>query len=84
MQTEHPDFYQTLAEALRARLSVIADTRLRDENPALHLEKLRDVSTRILQIQSQLPDNASPQLAHFLERCSYDKALAHITNDSVE
>jgi hypothetical protein len=73
--------YQQLAAALRERLTVIGDRTLRERDPAAHLEALRTASEKIAQLQSQLPPNADPQLRHFLQRCSYDKALAMLESD---
>ncbi len=70
--------YQTLAEALRERLAVIADRDFYARDPAAHLEKLRAVSEQIKELQAQLPVPVDPKLAHYLERASYDKALAFL------
>jgi len=75
---EKTGIYPQLASSLRERLSVIADHAWRDRDPATHLEKLKTVSEHILSLQSQLPPNVDPKLAHYLERCSYDKALAFL------
>ncbi len=74
-----PSYYENLAEALRVRIAVIGNHALRDRDPAAHLEKLKEASERIEFMKKELPADASPQLAHFLERCSYDKALAFLT-----
>ncbi len=63
-----------LAGALRARRTLIADEESRRE-PEQHLAKLQAISEKIVTLQEQLPPPVNPQLAHFLERCSYDKAL---------
>ena len=68
--------YQALAAALRERLAVIADRELYQRDPALHLEQLKSVSERVTTLQAQLPPPIDPKLAHYLQRCSYDKALA--------
>ena len=72
------DEMRELAGALRERLTVIADRELYARDPALHLHRLQSASTRILEIQGQLPAPLDPQLAHYLQRCSYDKALAFL------
>ena len=72
------DLYHDLAEALRKRRAVIADRELYGRDPAAHLEELQRVSERITGLQTQLPPPVHPQLAHYLERCSYDKALAFL------
>ncbi len=68
-----------LAVALRERLSVIADHAHRDSDPAAHLQRLMDVSTQIDALVAALPPRElDPQFRHYLERKSYDKALAWI------
>jgi hypothetical protein len=73
-----PNIYRDLADALRERLSVIADREFYGRDPAGHLARLQAVSERIAALGQQLPAPADPQLAHFLDRASYDKALAHL------
>ena len=63
-----------LAAALRERRALIGDDKSRREQ-AQHIHRLRLVSEKILELQAQLPPPIDPQLAHFLARCSYDKAL---------
>ena len=73
-----PDF-TPLAEALRERLAVIADHAHRDRDAAGHLERLIEVSSRIDALSAALPaEELDPQFLHYLERRSYDKALAWI------
>jgi hypothetical protein len=62
-----------LAAALRERRALIGDDKSRREQ-AQHIHRLRLVSEKILELQAQLPPPIDPQLAHFLARCSYDKA----------
>jgi hypothetical protein len=69
---------QALTTALRERLAVIADRELFARDPAAHLDRLRTASERIVELQTQLPAPIDPQLAHYLQRCSYDKALAFL------
>jgi hypothetical protein len=71
-------YYDDLAQALRTRIAVIGDRDLRDRDPAAQLARLQEVSERIEALKRQLPADASSQLAHFLERASFDKALAFI------
>jgi hypothetical protein len=68
----------SLAEALRERRSVVADREFYRRDPAAHLAQLQAVSSRIVQLGASLPSPVPGDLAHFLERCSYDKALAWI------
>ena len=63
-----------LAAALRQRLAIIADESSR-RDPERHLERLKSISERIAALGKSLPPPVDPQLAHFLARCSYDKAL---------
>ncbi len=70
--------FDELTSALRERTAVIADRALFASDPALHLEKLRAASEKITALQSRLPSPVDPQLAHYLQRCSYDKALAFL------
>ena len=81
MENENP--YRLLALALRERLTVIADHEARTRNPGAHLERLKAASEKIVHLQSQLPPNIPPRLRHFLDGCSYDKALAFL-EESVE
>lgn len=75
---ESADPYLALAGALRERLAVIADHAARQQDSAAHLERLKNVSEKIVRLQSQLPTPIDPRLNHFLQGCSYDKALAFI------
>jgi hypothetical protein len=72
-----------LTAALRKRIAVIGDKGLRESDPARQLDELRLVSERIVELQGQLPATTHPQLRHFFERCSYDKALAWIETDGL-
>ena len=70
-----------LSDALRERLAVIADRAAYERDPQAHLEQLRSASERIVTLSAQLPRPVDPRLAHYLERCSYDKALAFLTGE---
>jgi hypothetical protein len=70
--------YSELAAALRERLVVIGDRASRDRDPAAHLAQLQSASEKIVALQARLPAPVAPELRHYLERCSYDKALAWI------
>ena len=70
--------YQKLADALRERLTVIADREAYARDPAAHLARLKIASDKVTTAQQQLPHDTPPELAHYLARCSYDKALAFI------
>jgi len=73
-----PDSFSQLADALRERLAVIADRDLYARDPAAHLEKLKSVSEKITQLSAALPSPLPGDFAHYLQRASYDKALAWI------
>ena len=66
-----------LREALRERLEIIHDEESRrDANK--HTERLRAVSEKIDKLAAGLPRPIDPQLAHYLQRRSYNKALEFI------
>ena len=69
----------SLAEALRERLAVIADHAYRDRDQAGHLQRLIEATGRIDTLIAALPSQElAPQFRHYLEKKSYDKALAWI------
>jgi hypothetical protein len=74
---------EELTEALRMRLGVIGDSALRASAPERHLAQLREASERIAALQEKLPPNTHPQLRHYFERCSYDKALEWIEREGL-
>ena len=63
-----------LTAALRERLAIIRDENSR-RDPEAHIERLRAVSDKIDSLAAALPKPRDPELAHFLQRKSYDKAL---------
>jgi hypothetical protein len=63
-----------LKNALRERLAIIHDEKSRSDESA-HLARLQNVSQKIEELEAALPRPIDPQLAHFLKRKSYDKAL---------
>ena len=73
-----PEVYNRLCESLRRRREAIADRAWYERDAAGHLEELKSVSEKIVHLVSELPEPVHPQLRHFLERCSYDKALEFI------
>ncbi|HJT81008.1 MAG TPA: hypothetical protein VJ719_07415 [Chthoniobacterales bacterium] len=64
-----------LAAALRERLRIIADEESRRDSER-HMGRLKIVSEKIEALQAALPLSTDPRLKHYLERRSYDKALA--------
>ena len=75
------DLYTPLAAALRDRLAIIADQASRQDADA-HLDRLKEVSNKITALQCQLPQPIHPELAHYLQRYSYEKALAFLESAS--
>lgn len=63
-----------LANALRERRAIIHDEDSRRNEPA-HMARLKAVSEKIDNLERALPRPIDAQLAHFLSRKSYDKAL---------
>lgn len=63
-----------LAAALRERLTLISDEASR-RDPERHTRRLQEVSERIESLEQTLPAHIDPQLRHFLQRRSYNKAL---------
>jgi hypothetical protein len=76
--------FSDLAEALRRRLAIIADREWYARDAAGHLEALKSVSEGIEKAASALPPRVDPQLRHYLERRSYDKALAFLEERPAE
>jgi hypothetical protein len=65
---------------LRERLAIVGDETSR-RDPEAHTVRLREVSEKIEKLEAALPRPINPQLAHFLQRKSYDKALEFLEND---
>jgi hypothetical protein len=63
-----------LAQALRERLAIIHDEESRRDDEK-HVARLRVISEKIDKLAAALPRPIDPQLAHYLQRRSYDKAL---------
>jgi hypothetical protein len=68
-----------LTHALRERLAIIDDEESR-RNESSHLARLQAVSEKIDRLQAALPPPIDPQLVHYLQRRSYNKALEFIEN----
>jgi hypothetical protein len=78
MMTSGPSVYCELAAALRERLAVIADREHFQRDADGHLDRLKAVGARIEALRAQLPGDHDPRLGHFLQRCSFEKALAFL------
>ena len=70
--------YQPLADALRERRVIISDRAAYQRDPAAHLAQLQSVSEKIDRLAKALPPTTDPQLKHFLDRSSFDKALVFL------
>jgi hypothetical protein len=68
-----------LRNALRERLALIRDEQSR-RDPTAHIARLKEVSEKIECLAAALPRPLDPQLAHYLNRKSYDKALGLLEN----
>ena len=75
--------YQALTEALRERLAVIADRDFYARDPAGHLAALQAASEKITALGDALPKPLDPDLAHYLHKASYAKALAWLEQAAV-
>ena len=70
-----------LREALQERLAIIDNEESRRDEEK-HMTRLRAVSEKIDKLAAALPRPIDPQLAHYLQRRSYDKALEFLKNIS--
>lgn len=70
---------RSLEEALRHRLAVVADRALRESDPAAHLAALKAAHAALEEQIAALPPGVDPRLRHFLERQSYEKAVAFLS-----
>jgi len=69
----------TLESALRRRLDIVADHDLRDRDPKAHLEAIKAAHRELEMQKAALPPGTDPRLLHFLERQSYEKAIAFLS-----
>ena len=76
MNSVPSEFSGRLRDLLERRLAIIADQEIREKNPAAQLEQLREVSEKITAMQEEAKGNLPPRLKHYLERASFQKALA--------
>ena len=63
-----------LRNALQERVAIIRDEESQRDQRT-HLACLQRVSEKIDRLEAALPRPLDPQLAHYLKRKSYDKAL---------
>ncbi len=70
------DELQSLIELLELRIKVIRDQELRENHPDEQLRQLQEVSESLMAWHQEKAGRLSPRLKHFMEGCSYEKALA--------
>jgi hypothetical protein len=66
---------EELIGLLRRRLDTIADHELRAQDPAKQLSLLQEISEAITAFHQRHQGALPPRLNHFLQNCSYQKAL---------
>lgn len=72
------DELDQLRQLLQERLHVIADHAFRDRDAGAHLARLGEVSEAIAAMHERFRGALPARLAHYLERASYQKALAYL------
>lgn len=72
-----------LKNAVQKRLDIVADHAFRDRDPGGHLESLKQAHRELEALVATLPSDCDPRLRHFLERQSYEKALAFLKEQDV-
>ena len=70
--------FSELADALEARIAVIADHEFRDRDPEAHLEALKNASEAIASWHEAHQSEIDGNLDHFLTGASYQKALLYL------
>lgn len=70
-----PEDLKELAALLKRRLDTIADADLRERDPERQLALLQEVSEAIAAFHARHRGAIPPRLNHFLENCSFQKAL---------
>lgn len=71
-----------LADALEARIAVIADHEFRDRDPEAHLEALKNASQAIASWHEAHRSEIDGNLDHFLTGASYQKALLYLKTET--
>ena len=69
---------ESLATLLKQRLQIISDHAFRDRDPEAHLAALGKVSQELADLYKSAKPEMPPRLRHFMEQCSYSKALDFI------
>ena len=73
-----------LTALLQRRLEIIADHAWRERDPSAQLEALKEISERITAWSGQNQGNLDGRLKHYLANSSFEKALAHALERTVE
>ena len=79
-----PSTKESLALLLEQRLQIIADHSFRDRDPEAHLAALQKVSETLADTYQTLKPQLPPRLRHFMEQCSYSKALDYLQAGAAE
>ncbi len=81
MNSLSSEFTLQLGSLLERRLAIIADQNLRERDPTAQLNQLRLVSEELTAMYEQNKATLPPRLKHYLERASYQKALAWLKGE---
>lgn len=73
--------YADLSTLLHRRLEIIADHAWRARDPEGQLMALREISTAIERWNKTHEAELPSRLRHFLDQCSYEKALRFAESD---
>lgn len=66
---------EQLITLLERRLEIIGDADLRENDPDRQLKQLQEVSEAIMAFHQENREHIPVRLNHFLENCSFEKAL---------
>jgi len=72
--------HQILLQALQKRLAIVADRDFYQRDPAGHLQALKDASADLEEVYRREHAAFEPQLRHFVERQSYQKAVEYLSD----
>ncbi len=77
------DWHVSLLRSLKNRLAVVADRALYERDPQAHLAALQAASASLDQTVTDCRPKIPPDLAHYLDRQSYQKAIDWLENPSI-
>jgi hypothetical protein len=72
-------FQQRLLAALQQRIHLVADRDFYQRDPSGHLAALQNAAAELDRLIAELPPSTDPMLRHYLERQSYLKAIAFLS-----